>query len=44
LWPEEPETDPGGGSWSSRTITAHHADQQGGEAERHLPGAEGDGT
>lgn len=44
LWPEEPETAPGVGAWSSQTITAHSADEPGSEAEPDPPGAEGDGT
>jgi hypothetical protein len=44
LWPEEPETGPGGGAWSSGTITAHKADEQDPEAEPDRPGVEGDGT
>lgn len=43
LWPEEPEFDPGGCARSSRTITAHKADESGSEAEPGRPGAEGDG-
>jgi hypothetical protein len=38
LWPEEPETSPGGGGvWSSQTITAHKADEAGSEAEPDRP-------
>ena len=46
LWPEEPEIDPGGGTWSSAsaTFTPLNADEPGSEAELHRPGTEGDGT
>jgi len=37
LWPEEPEINPGGGVWSSGTITAHKADEPGSEAEPDRP-------
>jgi hypothetical protein len=44
LWPEEPEINPVGRAWSSRTITAHKTNEQGSEAEPDQPGVEGDGT
>ncbi len=45
LWPEEPESEPGGGhSWSSHTITAHQPDGPVSEVEPGQPGAEGAGT
>jgi hypothetical protein len=40
LWPEEPESEPGGGNgWRSQTITAHKPDPVS-EPERDQPGAE----
>ena len=42
LWPEEPESEPGGGyGWGSQTITAHKPDHPVSEGERDQPGAEG---
>jgi len=42
LWPEEPESEPGGGhAWSSHTITAHKPDHPVSEAAPDQPGAEG---
>ncbi len=42
LWPEQPESEAGGGAWRRSTITAHHADHPGGaEAEPGRPGTEG---
>jgi hypothetical protein len=41
LWPEEPESEPGGHAWSSHTITAHKPDHPASEAEPDQPGAEG---
>jgi hypothetical protein len=44
LWPEQPEINPVSGARSSRTITAHEADEQGPEAGPDRQGVEGDGT
>ena len=41
LWPEEPEFEPGGGAWSSGTITAYRPDESGSGAGPDQPGDEG---
>ena len=43
LWPEEPESEPGG-AWRSHTITAGKPDDLGTRAEPDRPGAEGTGA
>ena len=43
LWPEEPESEPGG-AWRSHTITAGKSDDLGTRAEPDRPGAEGTGA
>jgi len=40
LWPEEPESEPGG-AWRSQTITAGQSDDLGARTEPERPGAEG---
>lgn len=45
LWPEEPESEPGGGhAWRSQRITVHEPDHPVSEAEPDQPGAEGADT
>jgi hypothetical protein len=43
LWPEEPESEPGG-AWRSRRITGDKPDNPGTRAEPDRPGAEGTGA
>jgi hypothetical protein len=43
LWPEEPESEPGGG-WRSHRITEGKPDDRGTRAEPDRPGAEGTGA